>query len=380
MTAPKRLSQRMRDQGRPFETALLTPLLVVVVVSVAAALTPHLQFNRLLGVAPALAAAMFPVAGTLGVGVLALTADTALGLVVEHDLNRTPGYFTLLAIATITLAAAYASRVRQNRERTLAQVCAVAETAQRVLLRPLPNHLGQVDIEVLYRAAAAHARIGGDFYEALQTPYGVRLIIGDVRGKGLPAVEAASVVLSSFRVFVKDSPDLPSLAGRLESSINGYCEAVPSEDVLERFVTIVLVEIPTEEPVARLVNCGHPPPLLLHNGDVREVEPSAPSAPINMAALLGDHYRVDTIPFAAGDSLLLYTDGVSETRDHAGTFYPLAQRVRPWAFAAPRQFLDLLEQDILTYVSGTRDDDLAALVAHRAALGSTGWTPPSAVR
>ncbi|MFE1960304.1 PP2C family protein-serine/threonine phosphatase [Streptomyces sp. NPDC059479] len=365
VTAPKRLSQRMRDQGRPFETALLTPLLVIVVVSVVAALTPHLQFNRLLGAAPALAAAMFPVVGTLGVGALALAADTVLGLTVEHDLNRTPGYFTLLAITAITLAAAYASRVRQNRERTLAQVCAVAETAQRVLLRPLPNHLGQVDIEVLYQAAAAYARIGGDFYEAVQTRYGVRLIIGDVRGKGLPAVEAASVVLSSFRVFVQDTPDLPTLAGRLESSINGYCEAVPSEDVLERFVTIVLVEIPAEEPVARLVNCGHPAPLLLHDGEVREVEPSAPSAPMNMASLLGDHYRVDTIPFAADDSLLLYTDGVSETRDRAGTFYPLAQRVRPWAFASPRKLLDLLHQDILAFVSGIRDDDLAALVAHR---------------
>jgi serine phosphatase RsbU (regulator of sigma subunit) len=244
----------------------------------------------------------------------------------------------------------------------------VAETAQRVLLRPLPPHLAHIDVEVLYQAAAAQARIGGDFYEAMQTPHGVRLIIGDVRGKGLPAVEAASVILSAFRVHVHGAPDLPSLAGQLETVMGQYCRNVPA-DALERFVTAVLVEIPADDPIARLVNCGHPAPLLLHHGDVREVEPSAPSPPINMADLLGDHYQVDTIPFATGDRLLLYTDGVSETRDRTGTFYPLTQRVRQWASAPPRQLLDHLHQDLLAYVAGTRDDDLAALVAHRVAPG-----------
>ncbi|WP_246144903.1 PP2C family protein-serine/threonine phosphatase [Actinacidiphila oryziradicis] len=363
---PKRLSRRMRDEARPFEPALLTPLLVIVLTAVADILTPHLQFYRLFGAAPALAAAMFPVAGTLGIGLLALMTGFALSAA-DHDLGQTPGNFTLLAITAITLAAAYASRVRQHREHTLAEVRAVAETTQKVLLRPVPHHLGQVDVEVLYQAAAAHARIGGDFYEAQQTPHGVRLIIGDVRGNGLPAVEAASVLLSFFRVHVRDAPDLPSLAGRLEAGMIDYCEDVPGDDALERFVTILLVEIPAEEPIARLLNCGHPPPLLLHDGEVHEVEPSAPSPPINMTGLLGDHYQVDAIPFATGDRLLLYTDGVSETRDHTGTFYPLTHRVRRWTSAPPRQLLDHLHQDLLAYVAGTRDDDLAALVAHRVA-------------
>ncbi|MFJ6121739.1 PP2C family protein-serine/threonine phosphatase [Streptomyces sp. NPDC054775] len=366
--APKRLSRRMREADRPFSPALLTPLLVIVLASVAALFTPHLQFYRLLGAAPALAAAMFSVAGTLGIGLLTLIAGFAISAA-DHTLDRTPGIFTLITIAAVTLAAAYASRARQHRERTLAEVRSVAETAQRVLLRPVPHHLGHIDVEVLYQAAAAQARIGGDFYEARQTPHGVRLIIGDVRGKGLPAVEVVSVVLSSFRVFVQDAPHLPDLAHRLETSMSRYGEHVPSDDALERFVTILLVEIPAGEPIARLVNCGHPPPLLLHGDEVCELEPSAPSPPINMAALLGDHYQVDTIPFGAGDRLLLYTDGVSETRDGTGTFYPLTQRVRRWVHDPPRQLLDHLHQDLGAYVYGTRDDDLAALVAHRVTPG-----------
>ncbi|MGW1707739.1 PP2C family protein-serine/threonine phosphatase [Streptomyces sp. NPDC002206] len=361
--AQKRLSRRMREEGRPFSLALLIPLLVIVLDSVAALFTPHLQFYRLIGAAPALAAAMYSVAGTLGIGLLALIAGFAISAA-DHTLGQAPGNFTLLAIMAVTLAAAYASRVRQNREHTLAEVLSVAETAQRVLLRPLPQHLEDIDVEVLYQAAAAQARIGGDFYEAMQTPHGVRLIIGDVRGKGLPAVEVASVILSTFRVLRMSAPDLPSLAGHMETVMSHYSRDFP-DDALERFATIVLVEIPAGEPIARVLNCGHPAPLLLHGGEVREVEPSAPSPPINMADLLGDHYQVDTIPFTVGDSLLLYTDGVSETRDRTGTFYPLAQRVHRWALAPPRQLLDRLHQDLLAYCHGIRDDDLAALVAHR---------------
>ncbi|WP_240676926.1 PP2C family protein-serine/threonine phosphatase [Actinacidiphila soli] len=366
MIAPKRFSRRMPEAARRFEPALLTPLLVIVLATVAAVLNPHLEFYRFFGVPPALAAAMFSVAGTVGIGLLAMAASFGLAAA-DHGLGQTPSNFTLLVVGGVTVAAAYASRMRQHREFTLAEVRAVAETAQRVLLRPVPHRLGPVDVEVLYQAAAAQARIGGDFYEARQTPHGVRLIIGDVRGKGLPAVEAASVMLSSFRVHVRDAPDLPDLARRLETDMTYYCEDDPGDDALERFITTLIIEIPAEEPVARLVNCGHPPPLLLHGGEVREVEPSAPSPPVNMAALLGDHYQVDTIAFATGDRLLLYTDGVSETRDGAGTFYPLTQRVRRWACAPPRELLDHLHQDLRAYVVGVRDDDLAALAAQRVA-------------
>ncbi|MER5918366.1 hypothetical protein ABT124_51210, partial [Streptomyces sp. NPDC001982] len=86
--AQKRLSRRMREEGRPFEPALLFPLLVIVLDSVAAFFTPHLQFYRLIGAAPALAAAMFSVAGTLGIGLLALMAGFAIAAA-DHTLGQT---------------------------------------------------------------------------------------------------------------------------------------------------------------------------------------------------------------------------------------------------------------------------------------------------
>ncbi|MFI0923721.1 hypothetical protein ACH4TP_07315 [Streptomyces sp. NPDC021012] len=75
----------------------------------------------------------------------------------------------------------------------------VADAAQQVVPRPLPDRFRNVEIESLYLAAAAEARIGGDFYEVVDTPYGVRLLIGDGRGKGLPAVGAAAAIVNAFR-------------------------------------------------------------------------------------------------------------------------------------------------------------------------------------
>ncbi|MGW1803164.1 MarR family transcriptional regulator [Streptomyces sp. NPDC001984] len=84
--AQKRLSRRMREEGQPFEPALLFPLLVIVLDSVAAFVTSHLQFYRLIGAAPALAAAIFPVAGTAWG--LSMAASSVLGRIGREGPQR----------------------------------------------------------------------------------------------------------------------------------------------------------------------------------------------------------------------------------------------------------------------------------------------------
>ncbi|MGW0080088.1 PP2C family protein-serine/threonine phosphatase [Streptomyces sp. NPDC003393] len=254
---------------------------------------------------------------------------------------------------------------RRRRERTLATVRSVAETAQRVLLRPVPRHLGQVFVETLYLSAAAEARIGGDLYEAVPTAYGVRLLIGDVRGKGLVAVETAATILGAFREAAYDEPGLAGVAGRVERSMSRHAAQLPGSELAERFVTAVFAEIPEHQQIVRIVNCGHPPPLLVHEGGVTELYATDPSPPINLGMLIGNGYRVDVQPFRPGDQLLLYTDGVTETRDAEGAFYPLAERVAQWAALPPRTLLDRLHEDLLIHSGGRLEDDIAALAAYR---------------
>ncbi|MFI1169369.1 PP2C family protein-serine/threonine phosphatase [Streptomyces sp. NPDC020801] len=254
---------------------------------------------------------------------------------------------------------------RVRRERTLATVRSVAETAQRVLLRPVPRRLAQVSVETLYLSAAAEARIGGDLYEAVPTAYGVRLLVGDVRGKGLVAVETAATILGAFREAAHDETDLIGVARRMERSMSRHAAQLPGSESAERFVTAVFAEIPDRGTVIRIVNCGHPPPLLISRGRVTELHATDPSPPINLGSLVGNGYHLDVEPFHPGDQLLLYTDGVTETRDGTGAFYPLAERVRPWAGLPPRELLERLHTDLLAYSDGHLDDDIAALAAYR---------------
>ncbi|MFF9473730.1 PP2C family protein-serine/threonine phosphatase [Streptomyces roseolus] len=341
------------------------PLLVMVLVVVADLVTPDSErVDRLLFTVPALAAATWSVYGTVGMGLVA--AGLRALLVVGRG---EPGAEELLAseglILGITAASAWVSAVRTRYEQDLAEVTAVADVVQRVVLRPPPPRLGPVELHLLYVAAAAKARIGGDFYEAVQIPGAVRIMLGDVQGKGLGAVETASVLLGAFRSTAYDAPDLPALADRLDEGLARYAAWDPESDAAERFATVVLVELPDGGDTARLLNCGHPAPLLQHGTEVTCVEVADPSLPLNLTGLADSHHRVEEFPFGPGDRLLLYTDGVSETRDRAGIFYPLEERARQWADVPAAQVPELLHQDLEAYGAGGLDDDVAALLVVR---------------
>ncbi|MFE5581752.1 PP2C family protein-serine/threonine phosphatase [Kitasatospora sp. NPDC056531] len=346
----------------------MLPALLLFIGLIVGLFTPRaVRPDALLATATVAAAALLPLWGTVltGVGACAIF----IGLMVDFDaLQDATAYSELVTLAVIAVFAVFLNRLLGRRAHQLTQVRSVAEAAQLAVLHPVPRHLGHVTLESLYLAAAAEARIGGDLYEAIRTPRGVRLLIGDVRGKGLLAVQTAAALLSAFREAAHDAPDLPHLAHRLETSMSRHASqypGVPGSEIAERFITVLLAEIPDDEPVVRTVTCGHPPALLLHCGGVRTLQPSAPSPPLNLGMLVSDGYHVDLAPFHPGDQLVLYTDGVTETRDRSGAFYPLAERIRSWSGEAPHHLLDHLHRDLIAYSGGELNDDIAALVARR---------------
>ncbi len=354
---PGRLRLRRRPYG-PWPPELLLPVMLAIVIAGLAFATPRsVAVSRILPAVPALAASMWPVLPTVLVGTFCLLL--MIGLSFEFpDLGT---WYTAAGIVAVTVAAAYGSHVRLQREQTLFQVRLVADAAQQVVLSPVPRRFGGVEIETLYLAAAAEARIGGDFYEGVGTRYGVRLLIGDVRGKGLPAVGSAAAVVNSFREAAFDEVDLSGIARRLEASSTRHASAFPPDDLMERFATALLVEIPYEQRQIRILNCGHPPPLLLNRGGLRVLKPTDPSPPLNLAELVGDEYTVDAVDFAPGDELLLYTDGVTEARDLNGEFFPLTAWMARQTPMRPRDLLDRLHDDLLRHSSGGLNDDIAAL-------------------
>ncbi|MEU2060891.1 PP2C family protein-serine/threonine phosphatase [Streptomyces sp. NPDC013455] len=332
-------------------------ILTVVVTGLAFSTPRKIAFSRLLTAAPALAAAIWPVLPTVLLGVVCVLIMVALSLVYP-DLGT---WFTVGAIAAVTVAAAYACRVRIRREQEFVQLRLVADAAQKVLLRPLPRSVGSLELASLYLAAAAQARIGGDFYEAVTTPYGVRLIIGDVRGKGLPAVGSAAAVVNCFREAAYDEPSLEGIVRRLDVSSTRHSCTFPTGDLLEQFTTVVLAEFPDHGSHIKLINCGHPPPLLLRQGELQVLDPTEASPILNLATLIDTPYVTDTIACAPGDQLLFYTDGVIESRDHRGEFFPLQDWMRRQPPTEPGALLDRLHRDLLLHSGGGLDDDIAAL-------------------
>jgi serine phosphatase RsbU (regulator of sigma subunit) len=336
-----------------------TPVLPVLTVSVVVLVGgAGMIWLPLLAAGPALAATTNGPRGVLCVGVLAAVLGATLGTrdgVPGHELAA-----VLSALLAVTLASGLASALRGRRERVLAAVRSVAETAQHALLRPVPATVGPFQVAVRYSAAAAEARIGGDLYALIPTPYGVRLIVGDVRGKGLPAVSTAALVLGVFREAAYDEPALLAVVSRIERSL---ARNLGPDD----FVTAVVAGYPRPGHL-EVVNCGHAPPLLVRaSGSVVAVEPTHPVPPLGLRALTGQTPGLQVLPFADGDQLLLYTDGVTEARDRDREFYPLREGLARHLSDEPARTLTALHDELLAHVGGRLHDDAALLLIRKPA-------------
>lgn len=271
---------------------------------------------------------------------------------------------TVLTVAVLALGI---NRVVRESYARLASVRDVAEAAQRALLPTPAKSIGGLAVAARYEAARADARIGGDLYAVQDTAHGVRLIVGDVRGKGLEAVEAAVIVIGAFREAAEQESSLEAVAGRLERALRREGGRREGLDQFEGFTTAVLAEIPPDDRAPlRVLNRGHPPPLLLGaDGGLRSIEPRSPALPLGMGEIASWPDRADETSFPAGSTLLLFTDGVTEARDGAGVFYDPEARLRGRAFGGPDSLLDALVADVAEHTRGESADDMALLAVRR---------------
>jgi serine phosphatase RsbU (regulator of sigma subunit) len=342
----------------------LIPLAFIVAVTVFDVLTPDdVHYGVLLVLAPLIAALIGGAWMTAVVGLLAVCAQIYIAARLDVlDVQREEAVQIMATTALSTLVV-FLSRIRDRRLQQMEQIRAVSEAAQRALMRPLPNRLGRLRVASFYLAAADQAEVGGDLYTATATHQGIRMIIGDVRGKGLTAVGESALLIGAFREAADSHDTLPDLAAALDLSVSRYLADFVDDyaHAAEHFITALLLHLPSREPTVQITNCGHPPPLLIHDGTVRLLESSTPIPPLGMHLLAMTEYTADTTAFEAGDTLLLYTDGVVEARNRAGDFYPLAERVGRWKGQTPEALLQHLRRDLLAHCGGRLGDDAAAI-------------------
>lgn len=333
----------------------LPAVVMAVVTMVDLTAGPGVGFLPLVSLGPAFAGLVGSWRRPVLIGAVALLLCVGLGLYDGLFASRR-GYTAMASVAGVTVAGVAAAVMRGRREAELASVRSIAEVAQRVLLRPVPLSAGPLRVAVSYTSALADARIGGDLYEVVASPHGVRVIVGDVQGKGLAAVETAAVVLGAFREAAYDEPDLLELGERLERSVSRQLED-------ERFVTAVLAEVRADGDGVVFLSYGHPAPMVVRrDGSVVFPLPPAYALPLGLGAHGGEApqpYRVD---FAPGEQVLLYTDGVSEARDADGGFYPLEERAYLLKEPDEQAALQALREDLVRHTEGPPHDDAAMLL------------------
>jgi len=153
--------------------------------------------------------------------------------------------------------------------------------------------------------------VGGDLVDYLRIS-GERLglALGDVAGKGLPAALFMAKLQATLRAVAPGHQDLSELG----TEIN---EIFRRDGLPNRFASLVYLEIKPDEDRVRVLNAGHLPPMIVHDGAVEELPRGAPA----LGLMAGAPYREQEALLSRGDLLLVCSDGITEARNQAGAFF-----------------------------------------------------------
>ncbi|MEA2157467.1 MAG: hypothetical protein QOE11_3607 [Solirubrobacteraceae bacterium] len=228
-----------------------------------------------------------------------------------------------------------------------------AATLQRSLL---PDSVPQIpgwEIAALYRPAGAdpELEVGGDFYDFVETPGGWLVVIGDVTGKGIEAATLTSLLRHGARFIGQSDARPAAILRRLDS-------ALKQRSVLS-LCTALCIRLAHDRPV--FSSAGHPMPLLVGpGGSVREV-----GEPGRLLGLANPYDWTDqTMAIEPEETLVLYTDGVTDTRGAHQRFGD--ERLRDLLGrcgdrSSPAELLALLDSELASFQVGAQADDTAVL-------------------
>lgn len=296
---------------------------------------------------------LLPDLETAGVHALAhlplIAGDAVLGTLAvtwaeEHAMSREER-------GLLSVFAGYTAQAIQ-RATLLEQRQHVAETLQRAMLTDLPQRDG-LGLAALYRTAARTARVGGDWYDALDAPDGgTTLVIGDVAGHDVGAAATMGQLRSMLRGFAADRVEPPSaLLQRLDRAM----------DRLHPGRTATAVVLHVEQPddgarrsrLLRWSRAGHPAPLLRRpDGEVVDLR----GAGDLMLGVLPELARGDSaVDLEEGATVLLYTDGLVERRD-LGVREGTAALEAAFAELGDLPLAELLDQLVVRLALDAEDD------------------------
>lgn len=287
---------------------------------------------------------------TAVVGMVAVAA-AALSSVADDSQGRRELIARIFICVVLAALGVASASIRTSREERLRRMTYIADAAQQAILRDLPERLPPVRLAARYVSATEDAIAGGDLYDVAVGPHGPRILVGDVSGHGIGAIHTAATVLRAFGRAAVEEADLGQVARRVDDVLAHVVDD-------DEFVTAVLVDVGVG--TLTIASCGHPPPLLLGAGGASFLEPDERSRPLGLEACP----RPTTHTWGPGDRLLLYTDGLVESRDGRGEFFRLEEHVEALRADSLPDALDRLLTSVQAFSGRPRDDVALVLLEH----------------
>ncbi|MEM0997061.1 MAG: PP2C family protein-serine/threonine phosphatase [Bacteroidota bacterium] len=231
----------------------------------------------------------------------------------------------------------------------------VAETIQRQLL---PNDFAEINGAEVFAENTAHHKIGGDYYDVISRgDRGFFVCIADVAGKGIGAALLMANLQANLHALILSENDLRHVIEKLHKKIYAVTQG-------DKFVTVFLAHVRTEEKQIDYINAGHNPPLFYHGLERKELQVG--TIPLGMIDL--PYLELETVDYAAGDSIFLYTDGLVEQHNLEGVMLgeePVLARLDQLRGEGAEVVLRQMSSLYWAYAGdAVRDDDVTMMAVH----------------
>jgi serine phosphatase RsbU (regulator of sigma subunit) len=238
----------------------------------------------------------------------------------------------------------------------------IAETLQRSLLPDAVPSIPGWEVATMYRPASAsdEVEVGGDFYDFFETPEGWIVLLGDVTGRGVEAAAMTSLVRHGARFLAKQESSPAVILARLDEALReqrglSLCSALCLRLEGDQFV---------------MSSAGHPPPMLVRDdGRVKEIGGSGPL----LGGWEGSAWEERIVPVGSAETLLMYTDGVTDTRGESERFGAVRLRrlLAEHAGASPEELLGELGIALDRFQAEGHSDDTGAVALRAVPAQST---------
>jgi serine phosphatase RsbU (regulator of sigma subunit) len=240
---------------------------------------------------------------------MATTAQVEARAVQERDQAER----TIAVTAAAVLAGWLALAGWHHRSTRHLQAALVREAEQRSMAELLQGSLLPAGLprvsgaELAARSVPGNAehRVGGDWYDAIHLPTGeVLLVVGDVVGHDLPAATVMGQLRNSLRAYALEDSSAATMLAR----VNRAALLLGTSDL----ATCIVVVLDPATMTARWASAGHPPPLLASTAGARRILVGEPGPPLGVTPRA--EYVEHAVELGAGQTLLLYSDGLVERR------------------------------------------------------------------